>query len=220
MKILGIDTSTSVASVALMDDHQLIAEMSLNDKKTHSQKLMGLVDYILSQNQIEIGELDAIAVGVGPGSFTGLRIGVTTAKGLAHGGQVPVIEISSLEALTENIMIDCPICAMMDARRDTVFTWTKGLDGDAEQIHIDDVIDRFMALETVVFVGDGALKHKAHIEERLGTRARFAPKHLNQISSGSICTLAYGKVEKAYDDVHVSYLRKSQAEREYDERQK
>ncbi|MBN2796489.1 MAG: tRNA (adenosine(37)-N6)-threonylcarbamoyltransferase complex dimerization subunit type 1 TsaB [Clostridia bacterium] len=220
MKILGIDTSTSVATVALATEDQIIAEMSLNDKRTHSQKLMGIIDALLKHNHISIKDLDAIAVGVGPGSFTGLRIGVTTAKGLAHGGNIPVIEVSSLKALTENVMMDCGICAMMDARRDTVFVDYKNMHFEADQLHIDEVIDQCGEEEKVVFVGDGAYKHKAHIEERLGNRAYFAPVHLSQVRGGSICTLAFQQmVHKKYDDVQVSYLRKSQAEREYDDKQ-
>lgn len=220
MKILGIDTSTSVASVALSYDDVLIGVMTLNDKKTHSQKLMVLIDELLKMNDVTIKDLDAIAVGVGPGSFTGLRIGVTTAKGLAHGAGIPVIEVSSLKALTENVTVDYGICAMMDARRDTVFIDYKHLNHKADQIHIDEVIDLCMNEEDVMFVGDGAKKHQDHIRERLGNRAKFAPFHLNQISAASICQLAYDdQIKHHYDDVHVSYLRKSQAEREYDNKQ-
>lgn len=222
MKILGIDTSTSVASVALMDDQHLIGEMTLNDKKTHSQKLMLLIEKLLMMADTKLEDLDAIAVGIGPGSFTGLRIGVTTAKGLAHGIGIPVLEVSSLEALANNICMPTHVCAMMDSRRDTVFTSIYGTDGSCEeQVHIDEVIEQCQKYSQVAFVGDGSVLHRHKLSEALGEKAIFAPKHLNLISAGSLCEIALRTFDKkAYDEVHVTYLRKSQAEREYDERQK
>lgn len=222
MLVLGIDTSTSVASVALMNETQLIAEMTLNDKKTHSQKLMLLIDQMMQMNDLTMTMLDRIVVGIGPGSFTGLRIGVTTAKGLAHGANLELVEVSSLKSLANNICSPYPVCAMMDARRDTVFT---GIFGDVvlaeTQIHIDELLETCKNITKVVFVGDGATKHKEKIVEILGEQAIFAPMHLNQISASSLCEIGISSnVSKKYDDVHVTYLRKSQAEREYDERKK
>lgn len=220
MKILGIDTSTSVASVAIMEDDKLIGEMTLNDKKTHSQKLMLLIEELMKQTNHQFSDLDAIAIGIGPGSFTGLRIGVTTAKGLAHGANLPLIEVSSLEILKHQLFIDSPICAMMDSRRSTVFMSFYNTDSQGEdQIHIDDVIQQCAALKSIHFIGDGALLHKEKLVEALGEKAKFVPGHLNQISAGSLCSIAMAIDERhAYDDIHVTYLRKSQAEREYDER--
>jgi len=221
MKILGIDTATSVATVALMDDDKLIGLMTLNDKKTHSQKLMVLIESLLTQTGTSMDDIDRIAVAVGPGSFTGLRIGVTTAKALAHGSKKPVIEISALESLASNVMHE-HVCAMMDARRDTVFTGLYGNKPLAEdQIHIDDLLESLKAYSSICFIGDGATKHQAKISQVLGERAVFAPRHLNISSAGSLCELAFDRSEeKRYDDVHVTYLRKSQAEREYEEKQK
>lgn len=221
MKILGIDTATSVASVALMDDDKLIGLMTLNDKKTHSQKLMVLVESLLKQTDHTFDDIDCIAVAVGPGSFTGLRIGVTTAKALAHGAKKPVIEISSLESLAYNIQSN-HVCALMDARRDTVFTGIYGSEILPDsQMHIDEVIAYCEKFESIWFVGDGATLHRERIKETLKDKAMFAPRHLNISSAASLCDLAYNsKDEKKYDDVHVTYLRLSQAEREYEERQK
>lgn len=222
MKILGIDTSTSVASVALMEDHVLIGEMTLNNKTTHSQKLMMLIEQLMENTGSNFEDLDAIAVGIGPGSFTGLRIGVTTAKGLAHGANLPIIEVSSLEVLKHQLMIESPICVMMDSRRSTVFASFYNTSFDQEdQIHIDEIMKKCVTLETVHFIGDGATLHQELLKETLGDKARFVFGHLNQISAGSLCSLAFLKEERhVYDDIHVTYLRKTQAEREYDERQK
>lgn len=221
MKILGIDTATSVASVALMDDDKLIGLMTLNDKKTHSQKLMVLIEALLDQTDTLIEDIDRIAVTAGPGSFTGLRIGVTTAKALAHGAKKPVVEISSLASLSSNVMHK-HVCAMMDARRDTVFTGIYGEQALKDtQIHIDELLKSCQDYDEILFIGDGASKHKDRIIEVLGERALFAPRHLNISSAGSLCELAFHiEDEKRYDDVHVEYLRKSQAEREYEEKQK
>lgn len=221
MKILGIDTATSVASVALMDDDKLIGLMTINDKKTHSQKLMVLVETLLSQTEHTFDDIDCIAVASGPGSFTGLRIGVTTAKALAHGAQKAVVEISSLESLAYNIQSD-HVCALMDARRDSVFAGIYGKNPMADtQIHIDELIKHCEAFDKIWFVGDGATKHHDLIKSQLKDKAMFAPKHLNISSAGSLCELALlSENKKKYDDVHVTYLRLSQAEREYEEKQK
>lgn len=225
MKILGIDTSTAVASVALMDDEKLIGVMTLNDKKTHSQKLMLLVDKLLKMSGTTLEELDGIAVAVGPGSFTGLRIGITTAKALAHPFKLEVYEISSLEALANNLDTSYLVCPMMDARRNTVFT---GLYSDEiiipdDQIDIEELLLRISKLnKKTIFLGDGAIKHEELIKEKLGSNAKIAAKHLLTSSASSLCELAlrkYLESSVSYDDVHVNYLRKSQAEREYDERQ-
>jgi len=221
MIILGIDTATSVASVALMDDEKLIGLMTLNDKKTHSQKLMVLIESLFEQTGIGIHDVDKIAVAVGPGSFTGLRIGVTTAKALAHGARKPVVEISALESLAAGL-IHKNVCAMFDARRDTVFTGIYGEDGLSDsQIHIDELIEICQKMDRICFVGDGAYKHRDRLVESLGDKAVFAPRHLNISSAGALCELAMTKdISHKYDDVHVTYLRKSQAEREYEEKQK
>ena len=221
MKILGIDTATSVASVALMDDEKLIGLMTLNDKKTHSQKLMVLIETLFEQTNTDIKDIDKIAVAIGPGSFTGLRIGVTTAKALAHGANKPIIEISSLESLARNVLGD-HVCALMDARRDTVFTGVYGENPLADtQLHIDELIEHCKSYKKVYFVGDGADKHQIRIQEALGDQAVFVPKHMNISSAGSLCDIAMTRDQaKAYDDVHVAYLRLTQAEREYEEKQK
>ncbi len=225
MKVLGIDTSTIVASVALMDDTKLIGEITLNDKKTHSQKLMVIIDQLLNNSETKLEDLDAIAVAVGPGSFTGLRIGITTAKGLAHPFNLKVYEISSLEALANNIKTDNLICPMMDSRRNTVFTRleSKELLVDDNQLHIDELLEKVSSYnEKTIFLGDGAILHKELISEKLGELSEIAPNHLLMPLASSVCELAirkYSDLGVSYDSVKANYLRKTQAEREYDERQ-
>lgn len=103
MKILGIDTSSMAASVAVIEDNKLICEYTINTKKTHSQKLMPMIENMLSLSDLNVRELDAIAVCEGPGSFTGLRIGMATAKAIAHVNDIPVIGVNSLEVLAANM---------------------------------------------------------------------------------------------------------------------
>lgn len=224
MKILGIDTSSAVATVALMDENKLISLMTINDKKTHSQKLMVLIDQLLKNTETKISDLDAIAVAVGPGSFTGLRIGITTAKGLAHPNNIKLIEISSLEALANNLSTDYLICPMMDSRRETVFTGLFGKEVliKEDQLDIIFLLNKIKELnKTTIFIGDGSEKYEEKIKEILGDKGIIAPKHLSISSAASLCELAISKYSEklvSYDNVHANYLRKTQAEREYDER--
>lgn len=209
MKILGLDTSTSIATVALIDDEKLISEFTINDKKTHSQKLMLMIEMLFEMADFEIEDIDAIAVGVGPGSFTGLRIGVSTAKALAHGLKKPVMEVSSLEALAYGVKHPI-VCSMMDARRDTVFTAVYGdITIEEAQYPIEELLEKLEGQE-VLFIGDGVDKHRDLLSKRPNTT--LVDRHLNLLKAGSICILA--KNEKTYDDVHVTYLKKTQAERE------
>ena len=105
MKILGIDTSTMAANVAVLEDDKLICEYTINTKKTHSQKLMPMIENMLNLSDINIKDIDAIGICVGPGSFTGLRIGMATAKAIAHVNNIPLIGVNSLEILGANMNI-------------------------------------------------------------------------------------------------------------------
>ena len=123
MKILGIDTSSMAASVAVIEDNKLICEYTINTKKTHSQKLMPMIENMLNLSDLNVREIDAIAVCEGPGSFTGLRIGMATAKAIAHVNDIPVIGVNSLEVLAANMnLCDKKICSILDAQRNQVYT--------------------------------------------------------------------------------------------------
>lgn len=123
MKLLALDSSGLVASVAILDGETLVAEYTLNYKKTHSQTLLPMLDEIVKMTQTELSEMDAIAVAAGPGSFTGLRIGSATAKGLGLALNKPIISVPTLEGIACNFYgTDAIICPMMDARRQQVYT--------------------------------------------------------------------------------------------------
>ena len=123
MKVLAIDTSGLVASVALTEDDVLRAEFTTNDKKTHSQTLLPMLDQLRQMTSLELDAVDAIAIAAGPGSFTGLRIGSATAKGLGLALRKPLVEVPTLEGLAYNLWgTDKLVCPMMDARRNQVYT--------------------------------------------------------------------------------------------------
>ena len=123
MKLIGIDSSGLVASVAIMEDDKLVAEYTVNNKKTHSQTLLPMLEEIVQSTGLDLKEVDAIAIAAGPGSFTGLRIGSATAKGLGLALKKPIVPVSTVDALAYNMYgTDCLVCPIMDARRNQVYT--------------------------------------------------------------------------------------------------
>lgn len=231
MKILAVDTSAMTASVALMSDGRLVAENSLNHKKTHSEKLMPMIDTALRESEIGVEEIDLFAVSNGPGSFTGLRIGVSTIKALAHAMKKPVVGVSTLEALAYNLFdVRGLVSPIMDARRgqvyNAVYKWEKGklkeiIAPRAEAL--ENCLSDFEKEQKVYFLGDGVPVHKEKIKKIMGERAEFAlPTCLFQRAS-SVAAIAEIKASckevDNYQNVNPIYLRKSQAEREYEEKE-
>ena len=180
MKILVLDTSGPVCGTAVMDEDKVYSEFTAQNKNTHSASLMPMIEAALNAAGKEIGELDAVAAVTGPGSFTGVRIGVATAKGLAHGAGLPCIPVDALEALSESAgEFDGIVCPIQDARAGQVYgaAFRKGerLTGDAP-MKLEEYLDTVEALgERFLFIGDGAPVHKQAITERLGDRAVFTP---------------------------------------------
>ncbi|MBB6217605.1 tRNA threonylcarbamoyladenosine biosynthesis protein TsaB [Anaerosolibacter carboniphilus] len=233
MKVLALDTSSIVASVAVMDDEKLIGEHIINHERTHSQKLMPMVDDLLKSCELTMEDIDLIAVAEGPGSFTGLRIGVATAKGLAHAMNIPVAGISTLDALAFNLpFCEGLICPLLDARRNQVYTaiykWEEGdflsIDGPMA-ITLDELIEKLSVRpERVIFMGDGMEKNAEVLTKSLGNRVVFSPNTVKMPRASSIAQLALqkaaeGKIESFYA-LTPNYLRKSEAERQYEEKMK
>ncbi len=231
MKILAIDSSGLVATVALMEDNNLIAEYTIHHKKTHSQTLMPMLSEIKNMTELDLGTLDAIAVAKGPGSFTGLRIGAATAKGLAMGLQKPIIEVPTLEGLAYQMYgSKALVCPIMDARRNQVYTglyqFIESEDGyRMETLHegcacdISECISFVNAFEQpVIFLGDGVAAFEQTIREQITVPVFFAPAHRRLQSAASVAALAlvYAKEGKLVDakDHAPDYFRVSQAERE------
>ncbi len=229
MKILGIDSSGLVASVALVEDDILVAEYTMNYKKTHSQTLLPMLNEIVSMANIDLQEIDAIAVAAGPGSFTGLRIGAATVKGLGLALDKQVIPVPTCEGLAYNLWgSDGLVCPIMDARRNQVYTGLYRV-GDTLEVVLDQAAMDIQELIQIInenwtevtFLGDGVPVFRSAIEEGLQVPYRFAPAQMNRQRAASVAALGmkYYEEGKAVlsDDFAPIYLRKSQAEREREE---
>ena len=230
MIVLALDTSSIVASVALMDNEKLIGEFTINHMRTHSQKLMPMIAELLDSCQVRTEDVDYVAVAEGPGSFTGLRIGVATAKGLAHAVNIPVVGISTLDALAFNLAFSHGlICPILDARRGQVYTAIYKWDNEELNIvdgpmaiSIEELVEKLILRpEKVTFLGDGIDKNKDMLLERLGGRVILAPRSCRMPKAASIAELAFQRVregnEKTYYELTPEYLRKSEAERQYED---
>lgn len=228
MRILAVDTSASVASCAVVEDEKLVCEQILNNKLTHSQTIMPMIASALTQSELTAADIDLFAAVTGPGSFTGLRIGVSAVKALAHAVGKPCAAVSALEAMAYNfICSDCIIAPIMDARRGQVYNALYR----AQNLSLKEIAaPRAIGIEEccgelekiggrVIFLGDGLPVHREIIRERLGSAAVFAPANLNAQMAGSAAVLAKSKKQLHYSELAPFYLRKSQAEREYEEKQ-
>lgn len=227
--VLALDTSSEVASAAVADEKKIQGEIILNLNKQHSMVLIPMIDDLLSSLGVDIGDMDAIACASGPGSFTGLRIGAATAKGLCHGAEKSLIGIPTLDGLAFNMAHSKGIiCPIIDALRNNVYTALYRWEGnilkkleDYMAVSIEELIEKIKTYgDDAVFVGDGVFVHRGRLEEGLGGRAAFAPQHLVLQRASSLACLALERLKKgdvdSYMDFVPFYLRKSQAEREYD----
>lgn len=232
MKVLAIDTSGLVASLALADDEKIICEFTTNDRRNHSVSLMPMVEAVCKAVDLDLKTLDLIAVSSGPGSFTGLRIGSSTAKGLAHALKLPIAAVPTLFSLAHNISkTDCLICPMMDAKRQQVYTALYHYEGDTIVPIVDmmatsvkDVIDRIIETgKEVIFLGDGYTACKSEIESLMAghTFHVASPEHFVQraatVARIGIRFAKEGKLEDYLTHTPV-YLRKPQAQREYEQK--
>lgn len=226
MRILALDSSGLVATVAILEDEQTVAEYTVNYKKTHSQTLLPMLDEIVKMTEFDLESIDAIAVAGGPGSFTGLRIGSATAKGLGLALSKPLIHVPTVDGLAYNLYGNCGlICPMMDARRNQVYTGLYRFENEftvvEEQmaISVSELIDKLNQYgEKVTFLGDGVPVYAEQLKNGLTVKYCFAPAHVNRQSAAAIGALgmkyyAEGKIETAMEH-QPDYLRLSQAERE------
>lgn len=231
MNILAIDASGLSGSVAYISDYKLVGEYYICHKLTHSQTIMPMIEHLRSMIGLDLEQVDAVAVTSGPGSFTGIRIGVATAKAMALALGVPIIGIPTLDVMANNMTFtDKLICPIMDARRNQVYTslyrWKENTLQRVEEhlaISIDELLEK-VAGEEVIFLGDGVDVMRSKITEQMGNKAHFAPSFLHMQRASVLAHLACqayerGEMENA-DDFVPMYLRKSQAERELEEREK
>lgn len=232
MRILALDSSGLVASVAVSEDDNLIGEYTVNYKKTHSQTLLPMLDAVAKMVELDLETIDAIAVAKGPGSFTGLRIGSATAKGLGLALDKPLIEIPTVDGLAYNLWgAKDLVCPLMDARRNQTYTGIYTFaDGEMQvlepqcAVDISKIIDKINEQKrAVVFLGDGVPVFRDYIAEHVQVPYSFAPPHLNKQRAGAVAALAFrylkeGKTVSA-EEHRPDYLRLSQAERERKEKE-
>lgn len=234
MKILGIDSSGLVASVAIVEDDRLVAEYNLQYKITHSQTLLPMLEEIRNRIHLDMQTIDAIAVAAGPGSFTGLRIGAATVKGLGLALGKPIIPVPTLEGMAYNCYgTDLLVCPIMDARRNQVYTGLYSFEKE-DRIRMKSVMEQtavgFDELAAklndlgrkVLFLGDGVPVFAEAMKELLRIPYYFAPAHMNRQRAASVAALGKEKFEQGiFEDAadHApEYLRLSQAERERQEK--
>lgn len=228
--VLGIDTSGGVCSVALVRGGNVIAEHSINNGRTHSANLVPMIDELFNESGHSLEETSLFAVAKGPGSFTGLRIGAATAKGLSFAMNKPIVGVSTLAALSFNLR-DFPgiICPIMDARRNEVYTGAYEYNGKTESfdspilapmaVPLDDLLENLKPFKKkVTFLGDGVPVYREQIMEKADFEFAFAPENLSLQKAGSTAIigeiLANRGLSGPSNSLKLEYLRRPQAERE------
>lgn len=224
MNILGIDSSGPVASCAVMADDRIVHSIALNHGLTHSEALMPAVDEALRASGLTCADIDAFAAVAGPGSFTGVRIGVCTAKGLAHAAGKPCAAVHALEALAMNFYgFGGLICPILDARRGQVycalFDASEGMPrrvAPDDAVPLGELLARLPADRRVMFAGDGLTAHAQAIRDCMGARAMLAPPNLRDLRAEAACALAAVRRSEWMPASVLApvYLRAPQAERE------
>ena len=214
-----MDASGPVCGVAVMEDEKVLCEYTAQNRNTHSANLMPMAEAALQSAGKTIGEMDAIAAVTGPGSFTGVRIGVATAKGLAHGAGIPCMPVDALEALSISAGgFDGVICPIQDARAGQVygaaFRDGKRMTAD-EPLKLEDFLEKILPFgERFLFLGDGVPVHREKILEILGEKAVFAPAHLNYLRPSAAGVLALrSEARTDYLNLQATYLRPPNAQK-------
>ncbi len=233
MKILALDSSGLVASVAVVSDDDLIGEYTINYKKTHSQTLLPMLDEVAKMTELDLKTIDFIAVSAGPGSFTGLRIGSATAKGLGLALDKQIVSVPTVDALAYNMWGSADvICPLMDARRQQTYTGLYEFKNEKMEtitsqcvVMIEEIVSQINALgRKIIFLGDGVTVFKDYIAEHVTVPYDFAPAMCNKQRASTVACLGrilyeQGKAEDAADH-KPDYLRLSQAERERQEKER
>ncbi len=222
MKILAVDTATLSCSAAIVDDGMTCAELTTVNNQTHSKHLMSMIDTVCDMSGLKVADMDGFAVTIGPGSFTGLRIGISAVKGLAWSLNKPVVGISSLDALAwQCIPAAYPICTLLDARKQEVYYCRYHFrDGELKKDRSEQVIAPAEAIndirEPCLFIGNGANLYKEEILEKLGELAHFAGWNQDIIRASSVARLSLERfIHHQTDDAALlgpHYIRKSDAE--------
>ncbi len=213
MKILGISTSSNIATVCLSEDNTIIKELNIDNTKTHSETLVPLIDSLLKETNTNLSEINLLACDIGPGSFTGIRIGIATIKAISESLNVPIVEVSSLEALAYGVKSLGTICSLIDARNNQVYMGIFDKEYNLQEKYFADDINNLISViekyNDITFVGDGAILHQDILKGNISQESKIHAKAIN--------TCAYNKyklgIYKNADTLSPMYLRKSQAER-------
>ncbi|MBR3934625.1 MAG: tRNA (adenosine(37)-N6)-threonylcarbamoyltransferase complex dimerization subunit type 1 TsaB [Clostridia bacterium] len=222
MKILAMDTSSVNATVAVCDENKILGEYTIAGDRAHSQIIMPMLEELLKKCSLDIDDIDVFAVALGPGSFTGLRIGIAAMKTFASTLNKKIIGISSLDVVAANFFAcDKYICPIFDARRSDVYN---AVYKDGKKISDDRICDIDTVLcemsdKKVIFAGDGVIKYREKIQEANNPNWYIAPCNLSHQSASSLASIALFKGKNnefdSFDSVLPIYIRPSQAEREY-----
>ncbi|MHB8170577.1 MAG: tRNA (adenosine(37)-N6)-threonylcarbamoyltransferase complex dimerization subunit type 1 TsaB [Thermincolia bacterium] len=228
MLVLGIDTATLVAGTAIINNENVIAERFVNNKLTHSQNLMPMIDQVLKDAGVKPGVLKGLAVSIGPGSFTGLRIGLAAAKGMAQVLNIPLVGVPTLDILAYNLAgLPGLICPILDAKKQQVYT---AVYKRAEQpsrcpikltdylaLSVEELVEVLKGYdEPVTFLGDGVAPYRGQLEEKLGDRAAFASPINNLPRGSAVALLGLDKLLSGEGQdwlfLEPTYIRRSEAE--------
>lgn len=227
MKILAIETSTYSGSIAIVREDSVLGEYYFNIGPAHTEKLVPSIQWLLSELNMEKSDLSGVAVSLGPGSFTSLRVGLSTAKGICFSLGIPLIGVSSLKALAMNVpFAPYNICPVIDARKGEVFTALfRSNNGELERVTEDMVISPQELVEIIegntVFIGDGSLLYKDFLEDNLSDGIMFSPMNLNSPRASNLVLSEISKFKQGWDSKDINnevmnmaphYLRKSEAE--------
>jgi len=229
MYILGIETSTKTGSVAVVSEEGVIAQYSLNIEITHSERLMATVDRVLKDTGLAIADMGGFSVSIGPGSFTGLRIGISTVKGLALATDKPVAAVPTLQALAWNLPIAAhPVCPLLDARKNEVYTAVYRYDEAAlvllrpeTAMPVGKLADEIIG--KTIFTGEGSHIYRREIEALFGARALFAPLSATLPSAAAVAEIGLAMIKGGYranpDALIPTYIRRPEAEVAWEKRQ-
>jgi len=223
LRVLALETTTRAASCAVIEDGRLLGETYTDFKLKHSEKLMNITSHLLSDLHISLSDVSLLAISAGPGSFTGIRIGIATAKGFAHATGLGIIPISSLEAAAfQQSYFNGLICPIFDAQQSSVYT--AAFDFKASRLRrlladsamsLDELLRRLPDGEDVLFCGDGVFKYQDSLASALGERAKFASPLTLLPHASSAALLAYERRDsvrhQSYAELQAAYIRPPQA---------
>lgn len=224
MKVLSIDTSSSICTVAILEDRKLIKEISLDNGLTHSEKLMPIIQQILTETNLELSNMDLLVCDVGPGSFTGIRIGISTVLAFSDSLKIKAIGISSLESLAYNIKKDGIICSLIDAKNFNCYCGIYKLENNNYTLlnelcadNISNILENLQHYDKkITFVGSGTVAYKNEITQKIQNCEFSSNNKLSAYNLGLAGMQAF--FNNNSNNIKPLYLRKSQAERMLEEK--